>query len=74
MTWADEVARLVEAPTWIMDGNYGGTLPARLTAADTVIYLDFPTWICLAAGAAQDAAMGWSYKGGRHGAGLSGTL
>jgi adenylate kinase family enzyme len=48
MTWADEVARLVEAPTWIMDGNYGGTLPARLTAADTVIYLDFPTWICLA--------------------------
>lgn len=30
-----------------MDGNYGGTLPARLMAADTVIYLDFATWLCL---------------------------
>ncbi len=31
-----------------MDGNYGGTLPARLAAADTAILLDFPTWRCLA--------------------------
>ena len=31
-----------------MDGNYGGTLPERLTAADTVIWLDLPTWLCLA--------------------------
>jgi adenylate kinase family enzyme len=31
-----------------MDGNYGGgTLPARLAAADTAILLDFPTWRCL---------------------------
>jgi adenylate kinase family enzyme len=30
-----------------MDGNYGGTLMLRLSAADTVIFLDFPTWVCL---------------------------
>jgi len=46
--WADRVGKLIEAPEWVMDGNYGGTLPARLVAADTVIYLDFPTWLCLA--------------------------
>lgn len=30
-----------------MDGNFGGTLPQRLAAADTVILLDMPTWLCL---------------------------
>lgn len=29
-----------------MDGNYGGTLAARLAAADTAVVLDFPTWRC----------------------------
>jgi len=30
-----------------MDGNYGGTLPARLNRADTVIHLDMPRGACL---------------------------
>lgn len=30
-----------------MDGNYGGTLEARLARADLVIWLDFPRLICL---------------------------
>ena len=42
-----EVAALIHRPEWVMDGNYGGTLPARLAAADTAILLDFPTWRCL---------------------------
>jgi adenylate kinase family enzyme len=31
-----------------MDGNFGGTLPARAAVADTAIFLDFPAWRCLA--------------------------
>jgi adenylate kinase family enzyme len=32
---------------WIMDGNYTRTLSTRLATCDTVIYLDFPRYICL---------------------------
>jgi adenylate kinase family enzyme len=45
--WECEVAALIHRPEWVMDGNFGGTLPARLAAADTAIFLDFPTWRCL---------------------------
>jgi adenylate kinase family enzyme len=45
--WAALVGELVGGGSWVMDGNYGGTLSARLDAADTVIFLDFPTWLCL---------------------------
>lgn len=46
--WADEVARLISAPRWIIEGNYGGTLPLRLSRADTVIDVDLPAWLCVA--------------------------
>lgn len=38
---------LVRRPAWIIDGHYPATLAARLTAADTVVHLDYPTWLCL---------------------------
>src|SRR5271166_397069 len=44
-TWTAQIRNLVQQRTWIMDGNFSGTLPMRLTAADTVIYLDLPTWV-----------------------------
>jgi adenylate kinase family enzyme len=45
--WARTVAALLERDEWVMDGNYGGTLDARLAAADTVILLDLPRLVCL---------------------------
>ncbi|NJC27458.1 adenylate kinase family enzyme [Lewinella antarctica] len=30
-----------------MDGNYGGSLDVRLVKADTIIYLNYPTVVCL---------------------------
>ncbi len=36
-----------EKPRWILDGNYGRTLPQRIAKCDTVIYLDFPRFACL---------------------------
>lgn len=38
---------LVRRPAWIIDGNHASTLDLRLPAADTVIFLDMPRWLCL---------------------------
>jgi adenylate kinase family enzyme len=45
--WKIKVEELLKKDSWIMDGNYGGTLDLRLTACDTVIFLDIPRSICL---------------------------
>jgi adenylate kinase family enzyme len=46
-TWLRKVSALIAQPRWVMDGNFGGTLALRLAAADTAIFLDFPTRVCL---------------------------
>lgn len=45
--WRGLQVRLCAEPTWIIDGNYGGTLDLRLAACDTVIFLDLSRWVCL---------------------------
>lgn len=41
------LAELLTEPAWIVDGNYNATMPVRFAAADTIIFLDFPVWVCL---------------------------
>ncbi len=53
---------LVAAPRWIIDGNYASSLPIRLHAADTVLFLDLPAWICLRGIALRRMR----YGGGQH--------
>ena len=45
--WIKIVNDLIERDSWIIDGNYGGTLARRLAACDTVIFLDLPRTLCL---------------------------
>lgn len=46
-SWSAAMDQLLLAERWIIDGNYSGTLPARLAACDTVVFLDLPRWLCL---------------------------
>jgi len=45
--WERLVSRLVQKPSWIMDGNYKGTFDIRFKEADTIIYLDYSILKCL---------------------------
>ena len=45
--WNSEMDRLVAGDSWVLDGNYGGSMDARLDACDTVIFLNLSRWICL---------------------------
>lgn len=43
--WERLQRSLVEGETWIIDGMYSRTLSIRLDACDTIVFLDFPTWL-----------------------------
>jgi adenylate kinase family enzyme len=38
---------LISRKSWIIDGNYGGTIDIRLQSADTIIFFDLSKWLCL---------------------------
>lgn len=38
---------IIKQDQWILDGNYSATINIRLQAADTVVFLNYPTWRCL---------------------------
>lgn len=45
--WEAMQMELLQRDAWIMDGNFGGTMHLRLQAADTIIFMDYPNWLCL---------------------------
>lgn len=45
--WREIHGKLLENEEWILDGNFGGTMEARIKACDTVIFLDLPRMTCL---------------------------
>lgn len=45
--WIPRVRELVKGDRWIMDGNFGSTRALRIAAADTVVFLDLPTHVCV---------------------------
>ncbi len=45
--WRSIHERMIGNDRWVIDGMKLGVLPARLEAADTVIFLDLRAWQCL---------------------------
>ena len=45
--WLRTVSELINRESWIIDGNYGGTLEQRLQRCDTIVFLDLPRLVCL---------------------------
>lgn len=42
-----EQKKILSKETWVIDGNYASSLPVRVAEADTIIWLDFPAWLCV---------------------------
>ena len=45
--WARKVEELLGRESWVMDGNYSGTLARRLEECDAVVFLDVPRAVCV---------------------------
>ena len=43
----ERMSRIMENDEWIIDGNYSSTMEYRLSACDTVFFLDYPLEVCL---------------------------
>jgi adenylate kinase family enzyme len=54
-----ELAQVLAGDRWIIDGNYGSTMPMRIARADTVVWLDYSTGLCLA----RVFKRWWQYRG-----------
>ena len=45
--WDATIRELVAHDAWVIDGNYGRTLSARIAACDTIVFLDVPRRVSL---------------------------
>ncbi len=39
--------QVLKEDMWIINGNYGSTMEMRMLACDTVVFLDYPTDVCI---------------------------
>ena len=46
-TFNERLHLAVNKPCWIIDGNFSSTIEIRLNLCDTVIFLDYPTEVCV---------------------------
>ena len=45
--WSQTVSDLINRDSWIIDGNYSGTLEMRIQRCDTIVFLDMPRLLCV---------------------------
>ena len=45
--WIKTITNLIDRDSWIIDGNYSGTLKLRLQRCDTVVFLDLSRVLCM---------------------------
>jgi adenylate kinase family enzyme len=45
--WLERVRELSRGETWIIDGNYGGSLSIRLERCDAVVFFDLSRVVCV---------------------------
>jgi len=57
--WRRMVEEMCAGDSWVMDGNYSGTLDVRLAACDAVVFLDLPRTVCLF----RVVRRAWRYRG-----------
>ena len=43
----EKINEIGSTDEWIMDGNYGATMELRMSLCNTIIFLDYPTEVCL---------------------------
>ena len=43
----ERLSNVLQKEKWIIDGNYRSTMELRMQACDTIIFLDYPTELCL---------------------------
>ena len=43
----ERLAEVLKNSEWIIDGNYSDTMELRMNACDTIVFLDYPTEVCL---------------------------
>ena len=43
----DRLSKILQSDEWIIDGNYASTMELRMQKCDTVIFLDYPSDVCL---------------------------
>jgi len=50
----------LEKPAWVICGNYTRLMPLTWSQADTVVWLDYPLWLCLWRAVKRAARLLWT--------------